>query len=217
MKWKIIIFVLIVFIISGCGQDEVARKVSEDIEAIGKVHLEDEGKIAKIEGVYRDMTDKQKNQVKNYRTFLEAKDTIEILKEEEDVRIEQERLYLEKEKQELLNSRPYKYAVMLVESIRDSLKDDNSLKLKLVEYVEFESENKQHVILNIDYSGIAGIGIKKVNSIYAEYVDGKLKNSAEKLVDEDKYSSYHDASFSKNSEEIIQNLDVQLILANLKQ
>ena len=69
-----------------CGQvDEVSQLVMNEIDSIGDVSLEDETQINKINELYKSLTDKQKNQVENYIKLIEAQNTLEELKNEQEL------------------------------------------------------------------------------------------------------------------------------------
>lgn len=80
----LIILMLTMIFISSCGKtDPVAQRIMDEITAIGEVELQDEEAINDIMKTYETLTDKQKDQVKNYIDLLEAKDTIEEIKNNE--------------------------------------------------------------------------------------------------------------------------------------
>ena len=87
MKKKILLSLLVLNIfacsVMGCGKtDEVSTKMMNDIDAIGEVTIEDEETINNLQETYAILTDKQKNQVKNYSKLLEAKEQLDqIVKE----------------------------------------------------------------------------------------------------------------------------------------
>ena len=89
MKKKILLSLLLLNIfacsVMGRGKpDEVSTKMMNDIDAIGEVTIEDEETINNLQETYAILTDKQKNQVKNYSKLLEAKEQLDqIVKEQE--------------------------------------------------------------------------------------------------------------------------------------
>ena len=93
MRRNLIFVLCLVALLSlcSCGKvDEVSQRVIDDINAIGEVTVDDEELILKIEDTYSTLTDKQKNQVSNYATFLDAKDTLKDILEEEKAILEEE-------------------------------------------------------------------------------------------------------------------------------
>lgn len=83
LRMLIIMLTTAVFI-SACGKtDPVAQRVMDEIASIGEVDMQDEEVIDEVMKTYETLTDKQKEQVSNYVDLLEAKDTIEELKNSE--------------------------------------------------------------------------------------------------------------------------------------
>ena len=54
--------------------DAASQKVMNDIDSIGEVELSDKALIEKIEYTYSTLTEKQKEQVKNYVVLLRKRD-----------------------------------------------------------------------------------------------------------------------------------------------
>lgn len=91
-KRNIALVITTSLLLTACNTiDEVSQKVMDDIDSIGTVELEDEKLIIKIEEVYSTLTDKQKEQVKNYATLLDARDKLDIALEEQRQTEEAER------------------------------------------------------------------------------------------------------------------------------
>lgn len=105
MKKKILLSLLALNIfacsVMGCGKtDEVSTKMMNDIDTIGEVTIEDEETINNLQETYAILTDKQKNQVKNYSKLLEAKEQLDqIVKEQEQTEAEEKERILNIERE----------------------------------------------------------------------------------------------------------------------
>ena len=79
MKKKMLILFISAMVLTGCSKDPLSKQVSEEISQLGEnVTLDDEGKVMELEQTYENMTDKQKNQVKNYTDLREARKSISL-------------------------------------------------------------------------------------------------------------------------------------------
>ncbi len=132
MKKLISLIILSGLLLSGCGTDPLSSQMIEDIKNIGDVTLEDEETIEKLEETYSEMTDKQKNQVKNYIDLKNARDKIDELKE-------QEAKEAEEAISEMLSSKPYYSAISFCKIIKDSLINPDSFNLKEVLYRDLDA------------------------------------------------------------------------------
>jgi len=197
MKKYFIVFAMLIFVLAGCSQDEVSKKVIADIDALGEIDLEDESQIAKIEEIYNNMTDKQKNQVDNYSVLLEAKDTVEQLKEE------------------LAKTGEYKYSILCAQSIKNSLKRADSFKLLTVGCVYIEENGRTGVMVNIDYSAENSLGNTISNSELIIFSDGEVALTYDLGEDESKYNEAYNNLFRKYVGDI-QTLDADLIMKYIK-
>lgn len=72
----------IAILLVGCGKDPIAKRVTDDINSIGEVTLEDEELINKTYELYNTLSDSQKDNVDNYLTLIDAMDELEKLKAE---------------------------------------------------------------------------------------------------------------------------------------
>ena len=96
-RWKIIIVIItiliimtaiiVVKIVSNNKVDEVSQSVMNDIDSIGEVTLDDAELIEKTISRYSTLTEKQKNQVKNYSVLLDAEDQLRQLQQNEENQI----------------------------------------------------------------------------------------------------------------------------------
>ena len=79
-KKMLILFISSTILLSGCQKDPLSEQVSQEISQLENVTLDDEDTVTELENTYENMTDKQKNQVKNYTDLREARKKIEELK-----------------------------------------------------------------------------------------------------------------------------------------
>ena len=214
---KVVSIVFFCVVLYGCGVDEVSKRVMDDIESIGVVNLEDEQQITKIDELYNTLTDKQKNQVKNYNDLLDAKDELEGLKEEE----------IEKNKQakeSMLNSTEYKYSIYISQTIKDSLKDRDSFELRKIRFLYpfgedgSEVDTLPYMLLFIEYSGHNSFGGAVVKNQISEISKKGIVSSFDP---DDSYSykySYYEEFFKDNEKDPRQeekNINLDLILENI--
>ena len=115
MKKKILIlFMSAMVLLTGCSKDPLSKQVSEEISQLGDdVTLDDEDTIIELENTYQNMTDKQKNQVKNYTDLREAGKKINELKKIQNLAKEAE------------NDFKYNIAVDACNALKYALKADN--------------------------------------------------------------------------------------------
>ncbi len=114
MKKKILILLMSVMVLTGCSKDSLSKQVSEEISQLGEdVTLDDEDTIIELENTYENMTDKQKNQVKNYADLREAEKKISELKKIQNLAKEAE------------NDFKYNIAVDACNALKYALKADN--------------------------------------------------------------------------------------------
>lgn len=97
----LILFAIIILITTGCmskaEKEEISRIILE-IDKIGIVTLESEALISMIENDFNNLSEKQKNEISNHSTLINARTELERLREEEAQRLEAERQRLEEER-----------------------------------------------------------------------------------------------------------------------
>ena len=76
MKKLIALLLTLVLCLSlcACGKSEAAQAVEEMIDGIGEVTYESKAKLDEIEAAYESLSDKEKEEVENYDSFLAAKE-----------------------------------------------------------------------------------------------------------------------------------------------
>ncbi len=82
--FSILSLVFLMMALVSCGTDEVSQSIMDDIDSIGEVTLDDSELIERTLSRYETLTDKQKNQVKNYSTLLAAEDELKALQSESE-------------------------------------------------------------------------------------------------------------------------------------
>lgn len=132
MKKYLFLGFIIILSLTACGKDEVVKKVSDDIDSIGEVTLDDEVLINKTYVIYNTLTDKQKNQIDNYADLLEAMDEIAILKEEAMLQKIKEDAEAEAEKEAYLELERMHYAYIL--KAVQALPDNSEVNSIICEY-----------------------------------------------------------------------------------
>ena len=97
---KLIFLFFVVLLISvGCGKEDVdplSQDTMDKIDTIGDVTIEDQKLIENLMETYSQMTDEQKNQVKNYVTLKNDKEKLDELLE---AKAEEEKAKAEEEKE----------------------------------------------------------------------------------------------------------------------
>lgn len=181
------VFLTLAISFSGCSNDPLSRQTIDEIDSIGEVTLKDESLITELEQVYSEMTDKQKNQVKNYVDLRNARKELDNLKQKESDRIEQserqERERLEEsEKQEeaerqkqlseILSTPPYSDAIVLCKALKESLYNPDSFQLNEVEYIKDVYDTYK-----VDYSAENKLGGTTRSNIIAQFSEGSLAHS----------------------------------------
>lgn len=198
-----------ILMLSGCGTDPLSKQTMEEIDKIGKVELNDEESILDLEKTYSEMTDKQKNQVKNYVDLKNARRKLDELKKEEEakkVQEEKERIEKEqKEREELASSEPYSLAIEVAKILKQGMYNPESL---LIEGVIFCDKNGWQYV-GIDFLGDNKMGGTIKSSFIAEFHDRELWD----------YKSSNDAGYEMMVDEMIneatldrlQELDISII------
>lgn len=165
MKKAILIFCLCTILFTGCGKvDEVSQKVMDDIIKIETVELDDKELIEKIENTYLTLTEKQKEQVNNYADLLKARDKLDELikndeleqkqKKEEEEKTAAEKAKMEEEKLKESYTPEVKYCAKAVITLRNSLKNPDSLKIISMAY----SDTSNIKYVHFDISAQNGFG-----------------------------------------------------------
>lgn len=210
MKKKILMFCcLCAFLLFyGCGGvDEVAQKMIDDIDSIGTVSIDDEGKIDKLLTTYSSLTDKQKEQVSNYTVLLEAQDKIDELKELQE-KLEEE------ERKKNAPSEQDKLVLDAIKRIQATLIKRDSMELRRVQLAvltykadgtEIPLEDR-YIRVKISYSAMnkAG-GYTSENSILG-YEDGKFDGEIINESDDDGWRHVYEisnTSFSGESKQCV--------------
>lgn len=193
MKRKIIsIACICLTICCSCGNtesssepsvDPVSEKISNDIDSIGEVTIEDKELIETIEKTYSTLTESQKNGVTNYADLLNARDELNrIIKEDENKKEAEKKKKEEQEKQkqkeaEEAKQKRYtpdvKLCVQAFVTLEEALKNPDTLKInefsfdrldgKLVVYIDASAENgfggsSRSVFLVTDDTNIGYLG-----------------------------------------------------------
>lgn len=202
---KMLLACLVIFsttILAGCSTDPLAKDTMEKIDSIGEVTLDDEELITELEQTYSEMTDEQKNQVKNYVDLKNARDELDDLIAEKE----------QEEQEALLNiilNPPYSEAINICSVLKESLYSPDSLQLNNVEFVEaYEGYN----LYNIDYSGENKLGGTVRTNLIATFRDGSLddiieENPSSGSYSYHNYSYYEDSYFDADDDVQILNLD----------
>lgn len=174
--------ILILTLLCGCGTDPVAQKVMDDIESIGEVEISDKEKIEDISETYKELTEKQKNQVKNYADLLEAQDKI---KELEDAAIK-----------EMLSKPEYAAAVEASQFLKNTLYNPDSFRITYIGYNTFVydsiEDSKGTFLLKIEYTGENALGGTAIATKIFEIFDYKIENVYGK--GDEKYPKYSAAT-----------------------
>lgn len=191
-----------IFLLAGCGEkkDALSQQMVEDIESIGDVTLDDEELITELESTYNDMTDEQKNQVDNYVDLKNARKELDEIKE--------------KELADKVNSDPYKSAIYVVKTIKETLYNPNSFDLIKVMSYGHEDEDWTSLKIRVDYSGENLLGGSVTNSIITQFDDGKYFYSWEKNAEDyDDQKRYENENMTFESENITPEiLDTDFIM-----
>lgn len=140
MKKKILILLMSAMVLTGCSKDPLSKQVSEEISQLGEdVTLDDEGKVMELEQTYENMTDKQKNQVKNYTDLREARKKIDKLN------------YVQENTSEILEDPAYPEAIEACEKIEEVVPEATNIQIKDVVIYEDPDEYSHYVKINVLY------------------------------------------------------------------
>lgn len=140
MKKKILIlFMSAMVLLTGCSKDPLSKQVSEEISQLGDVTLDDEDKVMELEQTYENMTDKQKNQVKNYTDLREARKKIDKLN------------YVQENTSEILEDPAYPEAIEACERIEEVVPEATNIQIKDVKILEDNDEYSHYIKINFSY------------------------------------------------------------------
>lgn len=182
----------------GCGKkeeeiDPIAQDTIDKIEILGDITLDDEDMIVKLEKTYSEMTEKQKNQVKNYIDLKNAREELDELKEKEAA----EEAALQDEK--YLEVREYYSEVdKAISAIKKELKNQSSLVVNdvLVESVDGNKPNNSLYL--ISFTAENGFGANMDEICYYTAAYGTCNFSSEKSYVSGMYDNCEDAVNGKD-------------------
>lgn len=164
MRKKAIALLLVTMLsVTGCGVDPLSQDTMDKISSIGEVELSDQSLIEDLEKTYSEMTEKQKNQVKNYVDLKNARTELDDLIQEEEARkaAEEEKRLAEEaaQRDEIASSIPYSQAIDFCKSLKASCKDPSSFVLYDVVYSIHTVDDGGSVNnYYIDYSAVNSFG-----------------------------------------------------------
>ena len=175
MKRKLVL-ITVVFILglTGCGKvDEVSQKVSDDIDSIGEVTLDDERRITDIEEIYSTLTDKQKNQVENYKQLLDARDELNNLLSMK-----------EQEKEEILSIQRqfYDNIDVAIEYLKSKAKNPSSLNVSEIIVTSKPMAFSQPLTIYIKYTAQNGFG-NDVKGVFLYWYEEGVGTDADEFYD----------------------------------
>ena len=158
--YKVALFTVLLLLVISLGVigysvirvDPLSKQTMEDIKNLGKVTLDSESTIVELEETYSEMTDKQKNQVRNYVDLKNARKELDKLIEEEEQKQAEIQQAAQEAEAAIANSSPYKEAIAFVQAIKDSLYNPSSLQVYSVKYYDALEEYL------VDYSGENKLG-----------------------------------------------------------
>lgn len=177
MKRKMIIVVLsicMVLILCSCGKSEKAQAVDDKIQSIGTVTLESGDLISEIENDYIKLSDKEKEQLEYYQSFVAIKESYEKLLSEKAAEEAAEEAR-EKEKKEM--------AAEIEKLISDKKTKEAKEKIDKIE----DSELKKEMQNKLSEKCYKGIDLYRFN----EVVSIKSDRSKEDTDEGDQYFSYY--------------------------
>ena len=177
MKKKILILLMSAMVLTGCSKDPLSKQVSEEISQLGEdVTLDDEGKVMELEQTYENMTDKQKNQVKNYTDLREARKKIDKLN------------YVQENTSEILEDPAYPEAIEACERIEEVVPEATNIQIKDVVIYEDPDEYSHYVKINIlyDTEKEQGVSLNMISTFLGDrysmtYPEGDKHNGYEAM------------------------------------
>lgn len=182
----------------GCGKkeeeiDPIAQDTIDKIETLGDITLDDEDMIVKLEKTYSEMTEKQKNQVKNYIDLKNAREELDELKEKEAA----EEAALQDEKYSEVREY-YSEVDKAISAIKKELKNQSSLVVNdvLVESVDGNKPNNSLYL--ISFTAENGFGANMDEICYYTAAYGTCNFSSEKSYVSGMYDNCVDAVNGKD-------------------
>lgn len=143
-KKMLILFISSTILLSGCQKDPLSEQVSQEISQLENVTLDDEDTVTELENTYENMTDKQKNQVKNYTDLREARKKIDKLK------------YVQENTSEILEDPAYSEAVEACKRIEEVVPSATNIQIKDVKILEDNDEYSHYIKINFSYGAEKG-------------------------------------------------------------
>ena len=205
--YKVALFTVLLLLVISLGVigysvirvDPLSKQTMEDIKNLGKVTLDSESTIVELEETYSEMTDKQKNQVRNYVDLKNARKELDKLIEEEEQKQAEIQQAAQEAEAAIANSSPYKEAIAFVQAIKDSLYNPSSLQVYSVKYYDALEEYL------VDYSGENKLGGTVRKNIIVSFL-----YSSTSIYEEDDYGFSDKLNDFDNQDAI--ELDLNLIL-----
>ena len=178
-KLKVTIYTIFLLVFSsvfyvGCGKsdnedskpadiDPLSQDVIDKIDTIGDVTLEDQALIENLMKTYSEMTDKQKEQVRNYVTLKNDKEELDKLLESKA--IEEEKGEKEEREKQFKTQRTYYKAIQEgIAFTKSKMKHPTSFVVKGVILYEEKRNNPTPFIL-ISYEAENGLGNKRASVV----------------------------------------------------
>ena len=115
---KLCLTMIVAVLLTGCGSKEeeidlLSQDTMNKIDTIGEVTLDDKDLIEDLMETYSGMTERQKDQVKNYLTLKNAKDELDVLLENQQAQDEA----AQKEENELIFKEQRKHYDLVNEGV----------------------------------------------------------------------------------------------------
>lgn len=175
-KKMLILFISSTILLSGCQKDPLSEQVSQEISQLENVTLDDEDTVTELENTYENMTDKQKNQVKNYTALREARKKIDKLK------------YVQENTSEILEDPAYSEAVEACEKVEETIPAATNIRIQDITIYEDSDEYSHYVRINMlyDTENKHDVALNTISTFFAEtysltYVEGDKHNGYEAL------------------------------------
>ena len=161
MRKKAIALLLVTMLsVTGCGVDPLSQDTMDKISSIGEVELSDQSLIEDLEKTYSEMTEKQKNQVKNYVDLKNARAELDEL-------IEAEKLAEVARLEEIASTFPYSEAIYICGLLKQACKDPSSMILHGIQ-ASLAGEGHANCYC-IDYSATNSLGGRIRSTTLIEY------------------------------------------------
>ncbi len=192
---KIIISLVLMMCCSGCGEKEIdplSQDTMDKIDTIGEVTIEDQELIDSLMQTYSEMTDNQKEQVKNYVTLKNAKESLDkLVATENEKKFEKQRPYYENvqtaintAKNNMKHPASFKVSGVIVLVSPPNLSSEWSV------YIEYESENDLGNSVS-DYGEVSALMPDYFGTNYADrYLDyeNDIKNTDDPNLEDNEYT-----------------------------